>query len=208
MLVRARLPHFSPGQRIGLYGGSFNPAHAGHYAAALEALKSARLDFVWWFVSPQNPLKDPAHTEDFRERMALARTIAAHPRFIVTDFEKRVGSRMTAETLHALRPVLRRGRFVWIMGADSLAGLDRWRRWKELPRTLPLLVIDRPGWTFRALSSPAAHYLAPWRIKESDAALLPDLRPPAWVFLTLPLRKESSTAIRSGTVTAKTHRRS
>jgi nicotinate-nucleotide adenylyltransferase len=207
MLQRARLPHFSPGQRIGLYGGSFNPAHAGHYVAALEALKSARLDFVWWLVSPQNPLKDPAHTEDFRERMALARTIAAHPRFIVTDLEKRIGSRMTAETLNALKPVLHRGGFVWTMGADSLAGLHRWRRWKELPRTLPLLVIDRPGWTFRALSSPAARFLAPWRIRESDAALLPDLRPPAWVFLTLPLRKESSTAIRTRTVTAKTHRK-
>jgi nicotinate-nucleotide adenylyltransferase len=207
MRERARFPHFSPGQRIGLYGGSFNPAHAGHYAAALEALKSARLDFVWWLVSPQNPLKDPAHTEDFRERTALARTIAAHPRFVVTDLEQRIGSRMTAKTLHALKPVLRRGRFVWIMGADSLAGLHQWRRWKELPRTLPLLVIDRPGWTFRALSSPAARFLARWRIRESDAALLADLRPPAWVFLTLPLRKESSTAIRSGTVTAKTHRK-
>jgi nicotinate-nucleotide adenylyltransferase len=207
MRERTRFSHFSPGQRIGLYGGSFNPAHAGHYAAALEALKSARLDFVWWLVSPQNPLKDPAHTEDFRERMALARTIAAHPRFVVTDLEKRIGSRMTAETLHALKPVLHRGRFVWIMGADSLAGLHQWRRWKELPRTLPLLVIDRPGWTFRALSSPAARFLARWRIRESDAALRPDLRPPAWVFLTLPLRKESSTAIRNGTVTAKTHRK-
>lgn len=133
MLKRARLPQFSPGQRIGLYGGSFNPAHAGHYAAALEAFKSARLDWIWWFVSPQNPLKDPTHTEDFRERMALARTIAAHPRFMVSDFEKRVGSRMTAETLHALKPVLNRGKFVWIMGADSLAGLHHWRRWKELP---------------------------------------------------------------------------
>jgi nicotinate-nucleotide adenylyltransferase len=153
-------------------------------------------------------LKDPTHTEDFRERMVLARTIAAHPRFMVSDFEKRAGSRITAETLHALKPVLNRGRFVWIMGADSLAGLHHWRHWKELPRTLPLLVIDRPGWTFRALSSPAAHYLAPWRLKESDAALLPELRPPAWVFLTLPRRKESSTAIRSGTVTAKTHRKS
>ena len=208
MLQRARLPCFSPGQRIGLYGGSFNPAHAGHYAAALEALKSARLDWVWWLVSPQNPLKDPAHTEDFLERIALARRIAAHPRFMVTDVEKRTGSRMTAETLDTLKPVLARGKFVWIMGADSLAGLHRWRRWKKLSQTLPLLVIDRPGWTFRALSSPAARFLAPWRIKENDAALLPGLRPPAWVFLTLPLRKESSTAIRSGTVTAKTHRKS
>jgi nicotinate-nucleotide adenylyltransferase len=205
MLLRARLPAFSDGQRIGLFGGSFNPVHAGHYAAALEALKSARLDWVWWLVSPQNPLKDPADTGDFHARLSLAHKIAAHPRFMVTDFEQRIDSRMTAETLDALRPFLGRGKFVWIMGADSLAGLHRWRRWKELPQTLPLLVIDRPGWTLKALSSPAARFLGRWRLRESEAALLPGHKPPGWVFLTLPLRNESSTAIRSGTVTSKSH---
>jgi nicotinate-nucleotide adenylyltransferase len=196
MLTGAHLPPFAPGQRIGLYGGSFNPAHTGHYAVALEALKAAQLDWVWWLVSPQNPLKDPRHTEDFSQRFTLARKVATHPRFIVTDVEKALGSHMTAETLDYMRPFFRKARFVWIMGADSFAGLHRWRRWRELPKTLPLLVINRPGWTFRALSSPAAKAYVSARIAEHEAPLLPDLMPPAWAFLTLPLRKESSSAIR------------
>jgi nicotinate-nucleotide adenylyltransferase len=206
MLPIPRLPRFSEGQRIGLFGGSFNPAHSGHYAAAIEALKSAKLDWVWWLVSPQNPLKDPKHTEDFSERLAITRSIATHPRFVVTDFEKIIGSRMTAETLQALRPLFRKGKFVWIMGADSFASLHRWRRWREVPQTLPLLIINRPGWTFRALSSPAALAYGHARIAESEAPLLAVLKPPAWTFLTLPLRKESSSAIRKRTVTTKSHR--
>jgi nicotinate-nucleotide adenylyltransferase len=206
MPLLTQLPPFSPGQRIGLYGGSFNPAHSGHYAVALEALKSARLDFVWWLVSPQNPLKDPSLTEDFCERLTITRSIASHPRFIVTDIEKTIGSRTTAETLETLKPLFRQAKFVWIMGADSLAGLHRWRHWRVLPKTLPLLVINRPGWTFRALSSPAAGILGQSRLKENESHLLPELKPPAWVFLTLPLRKESSTAIRGRTVTVKSHR--
>jgi nicotinate-nucleotide adenylyltransferase len=204
MIARAQLPLFCDGQRIGLYGGSFNPAHKGHFAVAEEALKSARLDWVWWLVSPQNPLKDPKDTGDFSRRLALTREVAVHPRFIVTDFEKRIGSRLTAETLKALQPLLPRARFIWIMGADSLASLHHWRHWRKLPKSLPLLVVDRPGWTFRALNSPAATELRPFRLKEHEAPVLPGLRPPAWVFVTLPLRKESSSEIRKTTVTPKT----
>ncbi len=203
MIARAQLPLFCDGQRIGLYGGSFNPAHKGHFAVAEEALKAARLDWVWWLVSPQNPLKDPRDTGDFYRRLALARQIGAHPRFAVTDFEKRIGSRLTADTLGALKPLVRRAKFVWIMGADSLASLHHWRDWRKLPETLPLLVVDRPGWTFRALNAPAATELRPFRLKEFEASLLPGSRPPAWAFITLPLRKESSSEIRKATVTLK-----
>jgi nicotinate-nucleotide adenylyltransferase len=205
MLARAHLPPFGRGQRIGLYGGSFNPAHPGHFAVAEEALKSARLDWVWWLVSPQNPLKDPKDTEDFCQRFEMARTMAIHPRFRVTAFEKSMGSRMTADTLKALKPLLPEARFVWIMGADSLATLHRWRCWRYLPSTLPLLVVNRPGWTFRALNSPAAKELGPWRLPDHAAPMLTNLKPPAWTFLALPLRKESSTAIRHATVAPKSH---
>lgn len=205
MLARAHLPPFGRGQRIGLFGGSFNPAHRGHVAAAEEALKAARLDWIWWMVSPQNPLKDPRDTGDFFHRLKIARRIACHPRFRVTAFEKAIASRMTADTLTALQPFLAEARFVWIMGADSLASLHRWRHWRLLPKTLPLLVVDRPGWAFRALSSPAAKEFGAWRLKEHEAALLPGMKPPAWVFLNLPLRKESSTAIRHATVAPKSH---
>jgi nicotinate-nucleotide adenylyltransferase len=158
---------------------------------------SADLDWVWWIVSPQNPLKNPCETEDFEERLNLARSVANHPRIKVSDVEKRLGTSYTASTLARLAPVLGRACFVWIMGADSFAALHCWNRWQEIPARLPLIVLDRPGFTFRALSSPAARALAGGRIDERDAHLIACRPPPAWTFLSLPRRKESSSAIRS-----------
>jgi nicotinate-nucleotide adenylyltransferase len=206
MLVAADVPEFSRGQRIGLFGGSFDPAHSGHHAVALEALKTANLDWIWWLVAPQNPLKDPGATGDFARRLEAARSIARHPRFVVTPVERALGSRNTAETISRLKPVLERGRFVWIMGADSFASLHRWRRWREIPDALPLLVVNRPGWVFRALSSPAARRLNAVRCPEQGVAGLADLCAPAWAFVTLPLREESSSAIRAGSVTKGTRK--
>ena len=186
------------GLRIGLFGGSFNPAHEGHLAVSLEALHHLKLDWVWWMVSPQNPLKDPSETDDFANRLAGARRVARHPRLVPCDFEQRLGTRTTAQTLHALRPMLRRGQFVWIMGADSFAGLHRWRDWRDIPRALPLAVFDRPEWSLKALCSPSARWLAHCRMDAYDAGLLANSRAPAWCFVPMPLRPESSTAIRAG----------
>jgi nicotinate-nucleotide adenylyltransferase len=117
----------------------------------------------------------------------------------VSDVEQRLGTRTTAETLAALSPMLAQGRFVWIMGADSFAGLHRWNQWREIPARLPLAVCDRPGWSLAALSSPAARLLAHHRLPSAEAPLLCDARPPAWVFLNLRRRNESSTRIRQST---------
>ena len=136
-----KTPGFGEGQRIGLFGGSFNPAHYGHYMVALYALKRLELDWVWWLVSPQNPLKDPSETGEYAARLALTRKIASHPRFVVTDVERQMGARTTAETLHGLAPVLKRGKFVWIMGADSLAGFHRWQNWRHIADAMPIAVI-------------------------------------------------------------------
>jgi nicotinate-nucleotide adenylyltransferase len=191
-----RPPPFGNGQRVGLFGGSFNPAHRGHLMVALYALKRLKLDWVWWLVSPQNPLKDPQETGEYGARLAFTRRIARHPRFVVTDLEQQIGSRTTAETLDRLAPALRRAKFVWIMGADSLANLYNWNDWTEIPETLPLAVLARPGYSIRALSGRAAIRYAQSRLPAAVAANLPKNRPPAWVFLPMPLRPESSTAIR------------
>jgi nicotinate-nucleotide adenylyltransferase len=189
-------PPIGRGQRIGLFGGSFNPAHRGHFAVALYALHKLRLDWVWWLVAPQNPLKDARDYSDFGERLALTRQVARHPRFIVTDIEKRVGTLTTAATLAALAGVLLRGRFVWIMGADSFAHLHLWNNWTDIPAALPLAVLARPGFSIRALKSPAALRYARYRVAVCEAALLADMHPPAWAFIPMPLRPESSSAIR------------
>ena len=184
------------GRRIGVFGGSFNPVHEGHAALAREALRRLALDQVWWMVSPQNPLKDPRDTGDFTERYEAAKAIARHPRMLVLDIETKLDSRTTAQTFRKLAPVFRRGRFVWIMGADSFAGLHRWNDWRVIPAMLPLAVFARPEFCQKALTSPAARVLGPYRIPESDGRRLPDLPPPAWAFLKMRLRRESSSAIR------------
>jgi nicotinate-nucleotide adenylyltransferase len=192
-----RPPPFGPGQRIGLFGGSFNPAHRGHLMVALFALKRLKLDWVWWLLSPQNPLKDPNETNDYNIRLRSTRAIARHPRFIVTDLERQIGSRTTSETLRRLAPTLARGRFVWIMGADSFADLHHWHDWIDIAEALPLAVLARPGHSIRALSSPAAQCHCVRRIAIDAASRLAGKPAPRWVFVPMPLRPESSTAIRN-----------
>ncbi|MBL8789741.1 MAG: nicotinate-nucleotide adenylyltransferase [Rhizobiales bacterium] len=191
-----RLPPFGKGQRIGLFGGSFNPAHRGHYMVALYALKRLKLDWVWWLVSPQNPLKDPRETDDYGKRLAYTRRIARHPRFVVSDLERQISTRYTAQTLEALKGAFANGHFVWIMGADSLANLHHWHHWTDIMEAVPVAVLARPGYSIRALQSPAATRYASCRVPQHLAASLPLRKPPAFCFVTMPLRKESSTAIR------------
>ena len=183
-------------QRIGLFGGSFNPAHEGHKAVSEEALKRLQLDTVWWLVSPQNPLKSANDTDDFSERITHAQKLASNPRMYVTGLEAKLDTRTTAQTFKKLAPMFSQGRFVWIMGADSFAELHKWHNWRDIPPTLPLAVFARPRWTRKALSSPAARSLASSRIEASDAGMLADLAAPAWCFINMPLRQETSTAIR------------
>lgn len=191
-----RPPLFGEGQRIGLFGGSFNPAHQGHRAVALYALKRFELDWVWWLVAPQNPLKDASETGVYNERLAYTRRIAHHPRFAVTDLERQIGSRNTAATLRAMTPLFQKAHFLWILGADSFADLHRWHDWLRIPHTVPLAILARPGYALRALASPAAIRFSRSRLRAGNPSLLAGSQPPAWLFLAMPLRKESSTAIR------------
>lgn len=190
------LPPHPPGLRIGLYGGSFNPPHAGHLHVGLLALKRLRLDRIWWLVTPGNPLKELGGLPPLAERMAAAQALARHPRLAVTGFEAEIGARYTLDSLEYLAGHAPGVRFVWIMGADNLAQFDRWRGWRRIAQLMPFAVIDRPGWTLRAAQSRAALALARFRIDETDAPVLADRAPPAWVFLHGPRSALSSTVLR------------
>jgi nicotinate-nucleotide adenylyltransferase len=190
------LPPHSPGLRIGLYGGSFNPAHAGHRHVSRLALRRLALDRVWWLVTPGNPLKERGGLPPTAERVAAARACADDPRILVTGFEEAIGARYTLDTLAYLTARGPGCRFVWIMGADNLAGFHRWRGWREIARLMPFAVVDRPGYTLKATRSPAALALSSFRIGESAAPRLADLAPPAWVFLHGPRSSLSSTELR------------
>jgi nicotinate-nucleotide adenylyltransferase len=184
--------------RIGLLGGSFNPAHEGHRHISLLALKRLRLHEVWWLVSPQNPLKTRAEMASLAARLAAAERVTGDSRIRVTDIERWLGTEYTCDTLAAMTIRFPRSRFVWIMGADNLIQINRWKLWQEIFRTVPVAVFSRPPYSTRALSAKAARYFAASRVPENQAGRLADCRPPAWVFLHIRPNMQSASLIRAG----------
>lgn len=183
--------------RIGLLGGSFNPAHEGHRHISLLALKHLHLDELWWLVSPQNPLKPTNDMAPFAERLASASAMARHPRIRISDIESRLHTRYTADTLHALRARFPQTRFVWLMGADNLAQIPRWERWTEIFQSVPIAVFDRATYSYRALAGKAAQRFAKQRIEGRNAATLADHKAPAWVYFHARRHPASATSIRA-----------
>ena len=196
------LPRAAPkppprGRKIGLLGGSFNPAHAGHRHIGLQALKRLGLHEVWWLVAPQNPLKPRAGMAAFETRLASARRAARDRRFRVSAIEQRLGSRHTAETVARLKRRFPRHRLVWIMGADNLPALAAWRDWPCLFRAVPVAIFDR--WPYArcvGAAKPAIRF-ARKRLAERRAGGLARCAPPAWMLLHGPLHPASASALRA-----------
>jgi nicotinate-nucleotide adenylyltransferase len=145
------------GLRIGLLGGSFDPAHDGHLYVSETALKALKLDQVWWLVSPGNVLKPtPGALEN---RMAGAQAAADHPAIRVTDIETRLGTRYTIDTVAALQKRFPGLHFIWLMGSDNLEQFSRWRRWRQIAAHIPIAVVRRPGSVLAPLHAPLARLL-------------------------------------------------
>ncbi|HEV7275800.1 MAG TPA: nicotinate-nucleotide adenylyltransferase [Devosiaceae bacterium] len=191
------LPPATPGMRIGLFGGSFNPAHEGHRLVALQCLRRLRLDKVWLLVSPGNPLKENAALPPLAHRVRATRELMRHPDIEVTGFEALHGFRYTYDTIRYLTESQGAVRFVWIMGADNLVQFDQWERWRDIADCMPIAVYARPGSTRQATASPAALTLRSRRIPEAEAETLADREPPVWVYLHGITSPQSSTAIRA-----------
>ena len=144
----------SDGLRIGLLGGSFDPAHGGHLYISTVARRALKLDYVWWLVSPGNPLKpDPA---PLAERVARTRLVARGQRILVTGIEARLHTRFTIDTVTALKHRFPQLTFVWLMGSDNLEQFSRWRRWQKIAETVPIAVVRRPGSALASLHAPLA----------------------------------------------------
>ena len=184
-------------RRVGLLGGSFNPAHDGHRHISLAALRALGLDQVWWLVSPQNPLKPADGMATLAERLAAAAHVAGHPHLRVSAIECHLGTRFTADTLAALKQRFPRTQFVWLMGADNLAQIHRWHRWDTILRRVPVAVLDRSPYSYKALASRAARRFGRARVAARAAPVLAETTPPAWVFLHQRRHPASATAIRA-----------
>jgi nicotinate-nucleotide adenylyltransferase len=182
--------------RIGVLGGSFNPAHAGHLHIAALALKRLQLDQVWLLVSPGNPLKQPHGMRSLDERLRSAAKIADGRRIVATDIERHIHTRFTLDTLLALKRRFPRAKFVWLMGADNLTQFPQWRGWMGIARTVPFAVLPRPTYTGAARAGQAAQRLAYARRAESQAHVLADTAAPAWVFLNGRENPVSASALR------------
>ena len=189
--------------RVGLLGGSFNPSHPGHLHISRQALERLGLDQVWWLVAPQNPLKPKKGMATFADRLKGARAVAGSSargdEFWVTDMERELGTRYTADTLRALKKRFPKYRFVWVMGADNLIEISHWHDWLAIFETIPVAVFARPAYSSKALISEAARRFSRCRLNENRADQLVERKPPAWMFLHIPLSTASATRIRGET---------
>ena len=183
--------------RIGLLGGSFNPAHRGHRRISLAAMEALGLDEVWWLVSPGNPLKPARGMAPYAARLASARDLAKGARIKVSDFEQRAGTRYTVDTLSALKRRYPDHRFIWLMGADTVAEFHRWKNWRKLAESLPIAVIHRPGYDRQAHAARAMGWLRRFVRPSSQAKNWTDWSAPAIFFLRLPPDPTSATGLRA-----------
>ena len=184
-------------RKVGLLGGSFNPAHDGHVHISHMALARLDLDELWWLVSPQNPLKTGSEMAALSSRLYTARAVAAtEPRIRVTDIEQKLETRYTVDTLAALQAKFPDVAFVWIIGADNLRQMPKWKGWREIFRRVPIAVFPRAPYSLRALGGRAAKRFERARVPAIHASRIARMKPPAWVFLRAPLHGQSATRIR------------
>jgi nicotinate-nucleotide adenylyltransferase len=184
-------------KRVGLLGGSFNPAHEGHLQLSLAAMDALGLDELWWLVSPGNPLKEGEDMAPYEARLASARRQARGTRIRVSDFERRAGTRYTVDTLRELLRRYPRNRFIWMMGADTVAQFHRWKDWRDIVQLVPIAVLPRAGYDALARAARAMGWLSRFVRPAGQAKDWTEWSPPAILFLRLPTNPASATALRA-----------
>ena len=184
------------GPLTGLLGGSFNPAHGGHRAISLAAMRALGLDEIWWLVSPGNPLKPREGMAPLAARVRSARRQARRAPIRVTAIERELGTRYTIDTLRALKRRYPNRRFVWLMGADNLAQMHLWKDWRNIAREMPIAVIARPGYNAKALASPATAWLRRYRLPAASLKNRKEWSAPALIELRFDPDPRSATAMR------------
>ena len=130
------------------------------------------------------------------DRMASAKSLVDDSRILVTDIEQELDTRYTVDTIRALKIRHPEHRFVWLMGADNMLQLPRWKNWATIFRLVPVAIFPRPSYSKRALTGPAARRFARHQVREYRAPTLAEKHPPAWIFLRMRPDSISATQIR------------
>ena len=183
--------------RVGLLGGSFNPAHGGHRRISLFACAALGLDEVWWLVSPGNPLKPKKGMAPLGARYRSAVEQARRAPIRVTAIERELGTRYTIDTIRALQARYPGRDFVWLMGSDNLASFHKWKAWRDIARRLPIAVVARPGYEMATVASPAAAMLRRFRVDPAQFRSRGEWSTPTLVTMRFDPDDRSATAIRA-----------
>ena len=193
--MRYKLPYATRGQKIGLLGGSFDPAHEGHIHITKEAMKQFDLDQVWWLISPGNPLKKKK-PEDILDREKGANSLLQNSYVTVTDLEFQLNTRYTYETILEVKRLYIGVSFVWLMGSDNLETFNLWKNWKVIVDEVPIGIINRPGKNYFTRKNIMTESCKAYKLPTFFRKLLAFQKPPAWCFISAPLNSTSSTQIR------------
>ena len=180
--------------KVGLFGGSFNPAHEWHFQVANEACKSLGLDLVIWLVSPHNPLKDKTILMPLKERLKGAKEVATSEKFLVTDIEERIKTQYSSDTISAFQGSYPTEKFVWIMGSDNAAQIEYWKNWKSFVNGIPLAIYPRATHPLSDVEQRLRKYAK--KIDEKNSKDLINEETPCFTFINGPMNDISSTRIR------------
>ena len=187
--------------KIGLVGGSFNPAHGGHIHVALAARQQLGLDQIWWLVSPQNPLKSSLGMAPHEKRLDYARKLVTpYPFLRVREPESSLPSNYTYNTLKYMIKTMPLSRLIWVMGADNLDQFAHWHRHRDMIRLLPIAVVDRPSYSFRAIANGRQLLGRRTKVTKMRCAIVArSVNLPGWCFIAGQLNAASATEIRQRT---------
>ena len=181
---------------VGILGGSFNPPHPGHLYVSQVFLKTLQLDYVWWVVAKQNPLKVKNQYRSHQLRCDLAAKLIKHPRIIVTNIEKEVKSNYISDVLFYLKNKFPKIKFIWLMGADNLLQFNKWHNWQNIFRSFPIAVFDRGNDVYTSLKGESAIKFAKYKLPEHSLNRLTH-KTPSWGMIRKLKSSYSSTKINS-----------
>ena len=140
-------------KKIGILGGTFDPAHIGHIKISREAKKKFKLDYIIWAVTEKNPFKNKS-VSNLRSRIKYAKKIIKKEKFIQIKFyENKIKSNRTINLISYFKKINKKLEIYFIIGADNLINFHKWHKWKAISQKCNILVFDRQGYRAKSLKS-------------------------------------------------------